>query len=74
MSLPDIQNNHDDRGIYIECAGITNFNMPVSLTCKESDECMNTRASVECFVDLESNVKGINMSRLQIGVTKNNKI
>lgn len=74
MSLPDIQNNHDDRGIYIECAGITNFNMPIHLTCKESEESMNTVASVECFVDLESNIKGINMSRLPIGVTNNNEI
>lgn len=72
--LPDIQLTKDNRGIYIERAGITDFIMPISVVRKNDDTLCHTTAKVECFVDLESNIKGINMSRLPIGITMDNNV
>lgn len=74
MELPDIQKTPDERGVYINSAGITDFRLPILLKIKDSEELCNTVANVSCFVDLDKEVKGINMSRLPIFLHNNRQI
>ena len=62
MTLPDLQNRPDERGIAIERVGITNVKFPIRVRTKEGGF-QETSARVKLFVGLPEEYKGVNMSR-----------
>lgn len=69
--LPDIQQTKDNRKIYIQEAGITDFLVPIKVKLKDSDnEFCDTIANVTCTVDVPEERRGINMSRLPIFINQ----
>lgn len=69
MNLPDIQNSKPIFEIGLNRVGITELKLPIVISQKSGGS-QNTVAKVSCYVDLEPNQKGINMSRLPIGLHK----
>lgn len=67
-SLPDIQKTKDEREVYIQQAGICNLKMPIVIKTKDSVNNCHTVANIQATVDVDSTIKGINMSRLPIFV------
>ena len=65
--LPDIQKTSPNHMIELERVGITNFKLPITLI-NNSNGYQHTVASVDCFVSLSADKKGINMSRIPIGI------
>ena len=74
MELPDIQKIKDTRGICIDKAGICNLQVPVSISMKNSENLCHTVATVQATVNVHSEVKGINMSRLPIFIQNNRNL
>jgi len=68
--LKDIQNQPSDLNISIETVGITNVKLPIFVNERIFEKKQHTVASIDVFVDLISNQKGIHMSRLQIELQK----
>ncbi|MEX0685612.1 MAG: GTP cyclohydrolase FolE2 [Balneolales bacterium] len=66
-SLPDIQNSKESRiegaNVAIQQVGISNFRMPLSFPKKDGGS-LSLETSVDGYVSLEADKKGINMSRL----------
>lgn len=63
MILPDIQQTIPKVKIALKKVGIVNFKMPIKILTKNNN--INpTIATIKCYVDLDKNLKGINMSRL----------
>ena len=60
--MKDIQNEHDDRQIPIQKAGIKNLLYPISVLDREN-KVQHTVANVSMFVDLPHDFKGTHMSR-----------
>lgn len=69
MNLPDMQSNPPKINIPIERVGINNLIIPIYISEKSGGQ-QHTVASVDVYVDLDSNSKGTHMSRLAIGVQK----
>lgn len=69
MTLPDIQNSEPEVQIALNRVGIAQLKLPIIISDK-SGGVQNTVATIGCFVDLEPDQKGINMSRLPIGLHK----
>lgn len=65
--LPDIQNSKPKHNIPIKRVGIRNFKMPIYIDQKSGGN-QHTVADIDVFVDLDAINKGINMSRLPIGI------
>jgi GTP cyclohydrolase I len=65
--LPDIQNSKPKHNIPIKRVGIRNFKMPIYID-EQSGGNQHTVADIDVFVDLDAINKGINMSRLPIGI------
>lgn len=66
--LPDIQKTKDPRNVYIQQAGICNLKIPISIKTRDSVYSCNTIANVKVSIDVDPEIKGINMSRLPIFV------
>ena len=62
VMMKDIQNEHDDRQIPIQKAGIKNLLYPISVLDREN-KVQHTVANVSMFVDLPHDFKGTHMSR-----------
>jgi len=66
-SLPDVQNGPsgliEGANVPIQQVGISNFRLPLSFK-KRSGESISLETSVDAYVSLEVDKKGINMSRL----------
>ncbi len=65
--LKDLQNSKSDYDIPLKTVGIRNFKMPISLI-KKNNDMQYTVANIDIFVDLKGINKGVNMSRLPIGI------
>jgi len=65
-TLPDLQNKPDTRGKKIERVGISNVFIPLRLQRKDFDDRLpaSVLAEVSMYVSVESEARGINMSRL----------
>lgn len=66
--MEDIQKNPSEYEIPIERVGITNFKMPIFITQRKGGY-QHTVADINAFVDLKT-TKGINMSRIPVGLQK----
>lgn len=64
MGLSDIQQTTPKIKIALKKVGITNFKMPVQILTKNNKIINQTVAVINCYIDLDKNLKGINMSRL----------
>lgn len=62
MSLLDIQNHNDDRGVAIDHVGVSDLLVPVSV-CSRASSRQATVATVCMSVGLPSHLKGTHMSR-----------
>lgn len=60
--MKDIQNDHDDRRIPIQKAGVKNLQYPIAVLDREN-KIQHTVANISMFVDLPHNFKGTHMSR-----------
>jgi len=60
--LPDIQNGKDQRGVKIDWCGIEKYRVPIQTLTIDGDM-QTTISSIDMMVDLESELKGVNMSR-----------
>jgi GTP cyclohydrolase I len=69
MELPDIQNTKPEIQIALNRVGITDLQLPIYILQKDN-KIQHSVAKISCFVDLESNLKGINMSRIPIALHK----
>src|SRR6056297_1738261 len=67
--LTDVQNGKSEFDYPIERVGITDFKLPIYIDKKEGGV-QHTVANIDVFVDLKKESKGINMSRLPIGLQK----
>ena len=67
--LPDIQNSCPSIQISLNRVGITDLKLPIYVLQKDN-KIQHSVANIDCFVDLESNLKGINMSRIPIAIHK----
>jgi len=67
--LPDIQASKSEFKYPIEKVGITDFKLPIYIDKKDGG-IQHTVAEIDIFVDLKAENKGINMSRLPIGLQK----
>jgi GTP cyclohydrolase I len=67
--LADIQQSDSEFKFPIERVGITDFKLPIYIDKKEGGV-QHTVANIDVFVDLKKENKGINMSRLPIGLQK----
>lgn len=68
MSLPDVQNTEDTRGIAIERVGVTGVKFPIRIAVKPTEiipegESREVSATINLFVGLPSHYKGANLSR-----------
>jgi len=63
MDLPDIQQTIPKVQIALNRVGISNLKMPIIVSTKAS-RIHSTVATINCYVDLDKELKGINMSRL----------
>lgn len=61
-SLPDLQNTQDQRGVFIDRVGITNYKFPIRVLTKSGYE-HPVSAVADLYVGLPSSFKGVNMSR-----------
>lgn len=73
MSLPDIQNTCPSIQIGLNRVGITDLKLPIKVLTK-NDEYQTTIADISCYINLEPDKKGINMSRLPIVLHEYNGI
>ena len=66
VSILDVQNQTDDRHIYINQVGISDLKIPLEIYGCESDpnSSQTVQATLSIGVDLAKNKKGIHMSRL----------
>jgi len=69
MELPDVQMSKSNIEIELNRVGITDLKMPIIISQKVGGN-QNTVAKVSCFVNLDKFKKGINMSRIPIGLNK----
>lgn len=69
MDLPDIQNSIPEIQIALNRVGITDLQLPIYILQKDN-KIQHSVAKIDCFVDLDSNLKGINMSRIPIALHK----
>jgi len=67
--LADIQATKSDFNYPIEKVGITDFKLPIYID-RQDGGVQHTVANIDVFVDLKADNKGINMSRLPIGLQK----
>lgn len=58
----DIQNETDIRDVYIKDVGIKDFSLPIMVPTKK--DCIHTTAKVSLSVSLDSQKRGVHMSRL----------
>jgi len=65
--LPDMQNSQSEFNIPIKRVGVTNFKLPIFIIQKDN-KFQHTISDIDIFVDLNGDNKGINMSRLPIGL------
>lgn len=64
--LPDIQESRPKNTIYLNRVGISKLTLPVFIEQRDRIKVQHTVAKISCYVDLEAEKKGINMSRLPI--------
>ena len=69
VSLADVQYTRPQHEIAINRVGITDFQLPIFIAQKNGGV-QHSIASIDCFVNLDKELKGINMSRLAIGLQK----
>lgn len=69
QEMKDIQQELPNLPIQINTVGIKNFKLPIFILTRE-DGFQHTVADIDAFVSLQANKKGINMSRLPIGLQK----
>jgi GTP cyclohydrolase I len=67
--LIDVQQGQPQLKLPIKRVGITGYKLPIYVSTINRGVC-NTVAEIDCFVDLCVDHKGINMSRLPIGLQK----
>lgn len=67
--LPDIQNTDPAFNIYIPHVGVENITLPI-IVKTINNNIQNTIAKINVYVDLESDKKGIHMSRLVSIITE----
>lgn len=69
MDLPDVQNSPSSIQIALNRVGITSLQLPISIV-QMAGGFQHTVAMIDCFVDLEADKKGINMSRIPVALHK----
>ena len=67
--LPDVQNSQPKINVDINRVGISDLILPVFVS-KKDNSVQHTIANISCFVNLDKNLKGINMSRIPIAIHK----
>lgn len=72
MSLPDIQNTKDRRGIEIDQVGVSNVRYPLTLPLRDGGE-FNTVATLSMTVSLPHYQKGTHMSRFMIALNEQHR-
>jgi len=68
-SLPDLQNQHDTRGVPLDKVGIKGYEVPFTVLTK-SNGVQQTAGKVSLYTSLNEEVKGANMSRYSQVVSK----
>ena len=68
-TLKDIQKEEPKYKFAISTVGIKNFKLPIFIVTKD-DGIQHTVANIHGYVDLDADKKGINMSRIPIGLQK----
>jgi len=61
-SLPDLQNQHDSRGVPLDKVGIKGYEVPFTVLTKDNGV-QQTAGRVSLYASLNEEVKGANMSR-----------
>jgi GTP cyclohydrolase IB len=69
MNLPDIQQTPPKVKIALNRVGISDLKIPIQIMSKDGS-INRTSSTVSCYVDLDKNLKGINMSRLPQAIHK----
>jgi len=69
MVLPDIQNLEPKIKVSLNRVGITDLQLPIYVLQKDNTV-QHSVAKINCFVDLDSHLKGVNMSRIPIAIHK----
>lgn len=69
MILPDMQNSVPKIQVSLNRVGIIDLKLPIYVLQKDS-KIQHSVANINCFVDLDSNLKGVNMSRIPIAIHK----
>lgn len=69
MTLPDIQNTQDQRGIDIDEVGVSNVRYPLALSLRDGGE-FHTVAKLSMTVGLPHYQKGTHMSRFMIALNE----
>lgn len=69
MSLPDIQNERPNIQVSLNRVGVMGLKAPIFVSQKAGGV-QHTSASINCFINLAANKKGINMSRLPSAIFK----
>lgn len=72
MSLPDIQNTKDRRGIEIDQVGVSNVRYPLTLSLRDGGE-FHTVATLSMTVSLPHYQKGTHMSRFMIALNEQHR-
>jgi len=68
-SLPDLQNQHDTRGVPLDKVGIKGYEVPFTVLTKNNGV-QQTAGKVSLYTSLNEEVKGANMSRYSQVVSK----
>lgn len=75
MTLPDIQNERDERGVNIDWIGIEGYRVPFNVKTKNGTGKQTTVGEIDIFTNLSEKFKGANMSRytevIEDAVSKN---
>jgi len=69
MTMPDIQNQQSLIDVKLNRVGITNLSLPIRVVMKDKEDHLKRRnqstiANVSCYIDLQKDKRGINMSRI----------
>jgi GTP cyclohydrolase I len=68
-NMPDVQQSVPRVKVKLNRVGVSHLTLPISIQ-SETGKIQTSVAKVSCYVDLASDKKGINMSRLPIGLHK----
>lgn len=73
MTLPDVQNTQDDRGIEIDTVGVSSIKFPIPIVAKDGG-LIHTVADIAMAVRLPHYEKGTHMSRFMLALHRQSQL